>query len=195
MALFTVNSNNVFGKTVEEAGIYNVRVLPSTQLKTSSAGNAMVVMNYEVLDGKYAGGPIRYDNVVWQDGSQDERNLSIKRFNTIMVAAGVPDGTPLNTLNDFVAGMIGKELAVEVEWGEPNRNGDSYLSVRSYRKFMQDGSKPNGIRRPQSNSSNQDNRGGQANTGFNNAGQPQSNNYPQSNGNGAPTIDDDQLPF
>lgn len=195
MALFTVNSKNVFGKNVEEAGIYNVRVLPTTVLKTSSTNKPMVVMNYEVLDGKYAGGEIRYDNLVWQEDSQESFNNSIKRFNTVMVAAGVPDGTPLNTLNDFVAGMIGKELAVEVEWGEPNRNGDSYLSVRSYRKFMQDGSKPNGIRRPQSNSSNQDNRGGQANTGFNNAGQPQSNNYPQSNGNGAPTIDDDQLPF
>lgn len=189
MALFTVNSKNVFGKNVEEAGIYNVRVLPTTQLKTSNAGNAMVVMNYEVLDGKYAGGPIRYDNVVWQDGSQDERNLSIKRFNTIMVAAGVPDGTPLNNLNDFVAGMIGKKLAVEVEWGEPNRNGDSYLSVRSYRKFMQDGSKPNGIRRPQNNG------GGQTNIGFSNAGQSQPNNYPQSNDNDTPAIDDDQLPF
>lgn len=195
MALFTVNSKNVFGKNVEEAGIYNVRVLPTTVLKTSSTNKPMVVMNYEVLDGKYAGGEIRYDNLVWQEDSQESFNNSIKRFNTVMVAAGVPDGTPLNTLNDFVAGMIGKELAVEVEWGKPNRNGDSYLSVRSYRKFMQDGSKPNGIRRPQSNSSNQDNRGGQANTGFNNAGQPQSNNYPQSNGNGAPTIDDDQLPF
>lgn len=189
MALFTVNSNNVFGKTVEEAGIYNVRVLPSTQLKTSSAGNAMVVMNYEVLDGKYAGGQIRYDNVVWQEGSQDALALSAKRFNTIMVAAGVPDGTPLNTLNDFVTGMIDKKLAVEVEWGEPNRNGDSYLSVRSYRKLMQDGSKSNGVRRPQSNGS------GQTNTGFSNAGHPQPNNYPQSNGTGAPVIDDDQFPF
>ena len=195
MALFNVNSNNVFGKTVEEAGIYNVRVLPSTVLKTSKTQKPMVVMNYEVLDGKYAGGEIRYDNVVWQDGSQEDYNTSVKRFNTIMVAAGIQDGTPVNTLNEFVAGMIGKKLAVEVEWGQPNSYGNSYLSVRSYHKFMQDGSKPNGIRRPQSNSSNQDNRGGQANTGFNNAGQPQSNNYPQSNGNGAPTIDDDQLPF
>lgn len=189
MALFTVNSKNVFGKNVEEAGIYNVRVLPTTVLKTSSTNKPMVVMNYEVLDGKYAGGEIRYDNLVWQEDSQESFNNSIKRFNTVMVAAGVPDGTPLNTLNDFVVGMIGKELAVEVEWGKPNRNGDSYLSVRSYSKFMQDGSKPNGVRRPQSNG------GGQTNAGFNNGGQSQPNNYPQSNSNGAPVIDDDQLPF
>lgn len=191
MALFTVNSNNVFGKTVEEAGIYNVRVLPTTQLKTSKSNNAMVVMNYEVLDGKYAGGEIRYDNVVWQEGTQDKVNMSIKRFNTIMVAAGVPDGKQLNSLNDFVTGMINKKFAVEVDWGEPNNNGDSYLTVKSYRPLMKDGSKPNGIRRPQRIGNQQPS--GFANSGdFN--GQPQQPAGNQSNG--APVnINDNELPF
>lgn len=194
MALFTVDSKNVFGKVVEEAGIYNVRVLPSTVLKKSKSGNAMVVMNYEVLDGKYAGGEIRYDNVTWLEGNQENVDKSVRRFNTIMVAADVPDGTPLNSLSDFVNGMIGKLLAIEVEWGEPNSNGDSYLTVRSYRKLMKDGSKPNGVKRPQNN----------GNSSFvgsrfaNNQMETQSRNpqQPSINGDDAPIdIDNDQLPF
>lgn len=194
MALFTVDSKNVFGKVVEEAGIYNVRVLPSTTLKTSKSGNAMVVMNYEVLDGKYAGGEIRYDNVTWIEGNQENVDKSVRRFNTIMVAADIPDGTPLNSLGDFVTGMIGKQLAVEVEWGESNNKGDSYLTVRSYRKRMKDGSKPNGIKRPQNNSN-----GSFAGSGFTNSqNQTQSANpqQPFNNNNGAPIdIDNNQLPF
>lgn len=192
MALFTVNSNNVFGKTVEEAGIYNVKVLPSSELRNSNAGNPMVVLNYEVLDGKYAGGEIRFDNVVWQEGTQDKVSQSIRRFNTIMVAAGVPDGTPLNTLNDFVTGMIGKQLAIDTEWGDPTPNGRVYLTVKGYRSLLKEGSQPNGQERPQSNSN-------QANNGFNNGNfndnqkQSQSQSYSD---NGAPIdIDDNQLPF
>lgn len=194
MALFTVDSKNVFGKVVEEAGVYNVRVLPSTVLKKSKSGNAMVVMNYEVLDGKYAGGEIRYDNVTWIEGNQENVDKSVRRFNTIMVAADVPDGTPLNSLSDFANGMIGKQLAIEVEWGEPNSNGDSYLTVRSYRKLMKDGSKPNGVKRPQNNGNSSF-----VGSGFaNNQKETQSRNPQQSfaNGNGAPIdIDNDQLPF
>ena len=194
MALFTVDSKNVFGKVVEEAGIYNVRVLPSTILKTSKSGNAMVVMNYEVIDGKYAGGEIRYDNVTWIEGNQENVDKSVRRFNTIMVAAEVPDGTPLNSLGDFASGMIGKKLAVEVEWGEPNNNGDSYLTVRSYRKLMKDGSKPNGVKRPQNNGNSSF-----VGSGFaNNQKETQSRNpqQPFINGNGAPIdIDNYQLPF
>lgn len=194
MALFTVDSKNVFGKVVEEAGIYNVRVLPSTTLKTSKSGNAMVVMNYEVLDGKYAGGEIRYDNVTWIEGNQENVDKSVRRFNTIMVAAEVPDGTPLNSLGDFVTGMIGKKLAVEVEWGEPNNNGDSYLTVRSYRKLMKDGSKPNGIKRPQNN-----NNSSLAGSGFTNNQKRTQQVNPQQpfiSGNDAPIdLEDSNLPF
>ncbi|NMV51636.1 DUF669 domain-containing protein [Lactobacillus reuteri] len=195
MTLFTVDSKNVFGKVVEEAGVYNVRVLPSTVLKKSRSGNAMVVMNYEVLDGKYAGGEIRYDNVTWIEGNQENVDKSVRRFNTIMVAADVPDGTPLNSLSDFVNGMIDKQLAIEVEWGEPNSNGDSYLTVRSYRKLMRDGSKPNGIKRPKGNNGSFNNGGSftapQQKAPAGNQQQPFTNN-----GGSAPIdIDNDQLPF
>lgn len=194
MALFTVNSNNVFGKVVEEAGIYNVRVLPTTMLKTAKSGNPMVVMNYEVLDGKYMGGEIRYDNVVWIEGSKEDVDKSIRRFNTVMVAAGVPDGTPLNNLNDFVTGMIGKKLAIEVEWGEPNSNGDSYLTVRSYRALMKDGSKPNGVKRPQGNNNNSFNGGGFTTTPK--QGRPANNQQPFNNNIQSPiNLDNSDLPF
>lgn len=189
MTLFKVDSNNVFGKSVEEAGIYNVKVLPSSKLKNSNAGNPMVVLNYEVLDGKYAGGEIRFDNVVWQEGTPEKVDQSIKRFNTIMVAAGFPDGTPLNTLNDFVTGMIGKTLAVEVEWGDPTPKGNVYLTVRSYHELLKEGSQSNGQKRPQNNVSQ---NAGFSNNQFNNNAQGQASNQ----NNGAPiNLDNSNLPF
>ena len=70
----TVDENNVLGRRVEEAGTYNVRLLPTSELKTASTGKEMLVLNYEVLDGKYAGGTIRFDNVVYDDETPRKKN-------------------------------------------------------------------------------------------------------------------------
>jgi len=49
MALFTADSKNVFGQTVEEAGTYNVVVAPSSQFTNSKqTGKPMAVFDYEV---------------------------------------------------------------------------------------------------------------------------------------------------
>ena len=98
MPLFTVDPNNVFGKTIDEAGTYNVKVLPTSQLVTAKSGKQMVTLNFEVLDGKYAGGEIRYENVVWDDSTTEKYYQSITRFNTILVAAKVPAGTEIADL-------------------------------------------------------------------------------------------------
>ena len=81
--LFTTDENNVFGKSLKEAGTYNVRVT-NAEAKNSKSGNPMVEFNYEVLDGQYAGAPIRYDYAVWND-DEDHFDLSVRRFNTIMM--------------------------------------------------------------------------------------------------------------
>lgn len=191
MALFTVDPNNIFGKTVDEAGIYNVAVLPSTELVTAKSGKAMVTMNFEVLDGKYAGGEIRYDNIVWDDSTTDKYYQSITRFNTIVVAAGVPAGTQIADLGSFVKGMIGKKLAINTEWEQSN-NGKYYLRVAGYRAYMRDGSKPNGETRPASDTS--------SSTGFGaNPSTPTNNNVPngftKNPAQPQSKIADDQLPF
>ncbi|BEI46490.1 DUF669 domain-containing protein [Lactiplantibacillus plantarum] len=158
MALFTVDSNNTFGQTVEEAGKYNVVIASSSQYtKTKEAGKPMAIFDYEVLDGPYKGGLIRFDNEVWDGTSEDKAKLSAKRFNTIAVALGASNGTVFDSIEQFVSQAVGHQLAITVDW-DTGSNGKAYLAVKSYEPFMQDGSKPNGVKRPagSSNTGNSD---------------------------------------
>lgn len=146
----TVDENNVLGRQVEEAGTYNVRLLPTSELKTAKTGKEMLVLNYEVLDGKYAGGQIRYDNVVYDDTTQEKEEASIKRLNTLLVAAGVPAGTQIKTL-DILLKVLKKynKMNVTVEWSsEPNSKGYYNLDVTSHNPTDPEGSKPNGVFAP-----------------------------------------------
>ena len=146
--LFTTDENNVFGKSLKEAGTYNVRVT-SAVAKNSKSGNPMVEFNYEVLDGQYAGAPIRYDYAVWTDDTEDHFNSSVRRFNTIMIASGIPSGKAVENLPQVASVMNGRKLAVSVDW-EESQNGNWYLRVKSYHKLLQEGSQPNGKTRPES---------------------------------------------
>lgn len=145
---FTVNNQNVLGRQVEEAGTYNVRILPTSEARTSKTGKEMMVLNFEVIDGKYAGGQIRYDNVVWDETDQEKQETSIRRFNTIAVALGVREGFTFSSIEQMVAAIKGKELNVTVEWGEPNDKGYVNLDVISHNPVDSEGSKPNGVFRP-----------------------------------------------
>ncbi|MBS9336437.1 DUF669 domain-containing protein [Fructobacillus papyrifericola] len=141
----TVDNNNVSGQQVEEAGKYNVRILDSSEAKQTSTGKDMAVMNYEVTDGPYAGGQIRYDNIVWDETDEDSRKRSERNFNTMLVAAGVPEGTRVDSIQSFVKGMAGKELSVTVDWNE--FNGKVNLNVKRREPKLANGSEPNGITR------------------------------------------------
>lgn len=145
--LFTTDENNVFGKSLKEAGTYNVCVT-SAVAKNSKSGNPMIEFNYEVLDGQYAGAPIRYDYAVWND-DEDHFDLSVRRFNTIMIASGIPSGKAVENLPQVASVMNGRKLAVSVDW-EESQNGNWYLRVKSYHKLLQEGSQPNGKTRPES---------------------------------------------
>lgn len=79
--LFTVDQRMFSERLVTDGDCHNVKVLPSTVAKKSSTGKDMVALNYEVLDGKYASGKIRFDNVVWDDNTTDKYYNSITRFN------------------------------------------------------------------------------------------------------------------
>ncbi|MDT2490783.1 DUF669 domain-containing protein [Enterococcus avium] len=146
MVLFTTDSTNVFGKFVEEAGSYNVMILPDSEYKlTNDKTKEMAVLNYEVVDGKYAGGKVLYHNIVWDNGDIE---LSTKRFNTLLAAIGVPDGTPIETLQHLVQAVKGKKLNITVEWQKSDYNGKWNLNVKRQQKTDPEGSKPNGVKRP-----------------------------------------------
>lgn len=145
MSLFTVNSNNVFGQGVGEAGTYNVFV-SAADVHKSKAGNAYISADFQVLDGKYKGGEIRYQNITWDDSN---REVSEKRFNTIAVAIGAQDGAVIDSVQQFAQAMLDKKLSIDVDWGEPNSKGNIFLEVTSYHKLSASGSKPNGVHRPE----------------------------------------------
>lgn len=146
MALFTVDSQNVFGKSVAEAGSYNVKILSDSEYKrTKSSGADMAVLNYEVDDGEYRGGKILYDNLVW---SNSDLENSQKRFNTLLAAIGVPDGTPIESIEQLVMAVKGKRLNITVDWVQSDFNGKWNLNVKAHSKLDPEGSKPNGIERP-----------------------------------------------
>ena len=80
--LFVTNHNNTFGSQVpEEAGIYNIYVSPQSKAGNSKNGNPMASMDYIVLDGTQKGKHI-FDRLVWTNNTQENHDLSVKRFNT-----------------------------------------------------------------------------------------------------------------
>lgn len=195
--LFTTDENNVFGKSLKEAGTYNVRVTSAVATNSKSSGNPMIEFTYEVLDGQYVGAPIRYDYAVWND-DEDHFDLSVRRFNTIMIASGIPSGKAVENLPQLASVMNGRKLAVSVDW-EQSQNGNWYLRVKSYHKLLQEGSQPNGKTRPESSqNSRQSNFGNNRNqsAGYRQqAPQTQNNGFNQTNFNAAmPTNGQPQRP-
>ncbi|MGL9971448.1 DUF669 domain-containing protein [Enterococcus sp. DIV1420a] len=181
MTLFITDSQNVLGKSVKEEGTYNVRILSDSECKkTKDTNNDMAVFNYEVLDGPYKGGKILYNNVVWDP---TDIELSAKRFNTITTAVGIPDGTPINSIQQLVNGLKGKSLNITVGWKQSDYNKRWNLSVKAHNKFDEEGSKSNGVKRPDYNHQAQNNQ----------KSAPQQQSFPGVDPfNG---ITDDDLPF
>lgn len=188
----TVDSNNVLGTSVNESGKYNVRVLDTSEFKQTSTGKEMAVLNYEVLDGPYAGGQIRYDNVVWDESSPEAVQRSERSFNTILVAAGVDDGVKVDSMLKFVKGLVGKTLSVTTEWSE--FNGKVNLNVTQHNEPDVDGNKPSGITRDDFQAKNGgQQRNNQSQQGDLNPFQSKQND-PFGTG-GEINISDDDLPF
>lgn len=145
---FTVDENNVLGRQVEEAGTYNVRVLPTSEAKTAKTGKEMMVLNFEVIDGKYAGGQIRFNNIVWDETDEEKRENSARRFNTVAVAAGAKKGYNFTSIQQMVQALKGQVLNVAVEWEGPDNKGYYNLRVVGHNPKDPEGSKPNGVFRP-----------------------------------------------
>lgn len=189
MSLFTTDSNNVMGMGVQEAGSYNVQIVKAEAGKANS-GRAKLTLDYQVLDGKYQGGEIRYQTMTWVDDDEESRALSVRRFNTFVVALGVGDGIPVESIPQLAKSVLNKKLTVDVDWGKPNQNGRIYLEVRGYHLLDEDGSKPNGVKRPESSA-----KGGSSKKPSGFGGSKPAASDPFANTGDAVDISDDMLPF
>lgn len=147
---FTVDSSNVFGISVQEAGTYNVKVTKA-EIGTTGRGDDKLTLDYEVLDGEYAGALIRYHTLTWLDRDAEAEKLSETRFNTFMVAIGVKDGGVVKTLSQIANAAVGKQLTIDVDWSDPSTGYKSRLEVRGQHPLSSEPSKPNGVRKPDSN--------------------------------------------
>lgn len=183
MSLFTVDSNNVFSGGVAEAGKYNVQIV-KTMNSVSGRNNQYVTIDYEVLDGKYKGSQIKFQNVTWDN---DDVENSTKRFNTIAVAIGAKDGVEIESVSQFANAIKGKKLSIDIDWEKPNNKGKVYLGVKGYGPLDPDGSKPNGVTRPNKNNTIPKAKAG-------NITSTAKNDSFAKNGEQI-TIDDDSLPF
>lgn len=151
---FTTNSNNIFngGTFVEEAGTYNVKIVKAVATRANSTGNEMLQLNYEVIDGKYAGGQVRFDNQVWNEATEDSYNKSVRRFSTLAWAVGAQDGLQISSMKVFAQSLLNKTLAIEVKWpDQPNSKGYYNLQVSRHLPKLNGESQPNGVKRPDSN--------------------------------------------
>lgn len=196
--LFTTNHNNVFGSSVpDESGIYNVVVSAESIAKNSKAGNPMASMKYTVLDGTQKGKNI-FDRLVWSTSSQEAHDLSIKRFNTVLMAAGCQDGIDIHSIPEFVQMLNNQRFAVETEWQKSDYNGNYYLTVTRYRQLLANGSQPDGKKRPTSdnNGASQSNNAPKAQGNFQQGNNPQGQQAPFNQGNSTPDqVTDADLPF
>lgn len=174
---FTTNSNNIFnGRTfVEEAGTYNVKIVKAVATHANSTGNEMLQLDYEVIDGKYAGGQVRFDNQVWNEATEESYNNSVRRFNTLAWAVGVQDGLQIPNMQVFAQSLLNKTLAIEVKWSDqPNSKGYYNLQVTRHLPTLDGESQPNGVKRPDSNQGSTGSRNSQ--NGF---GSSYTDNYSQ----------------
>ena len=186
MAGFTVDPYNVNKPMsfVEEAGNYNVEITDARYTAHNSKGNEMITFNVKVIDGKYQGSSIRFNNLAWNEDDEDKKNAAIKRFNSLAIALGAKKDTQV-TVEQLARGMKGKKINVFVNWGEVDKKGHSYLNVLQYFPLDPDGSKPNGKKNPASDTGNKS--------------KTKSNGSPATDpfANNGETIDisDDDLPF
>ena len=190
--LFQVDDKNVFGRGLDQAGKYNVQIT-NTALSQSRAGNPKIDLTYLVIDGSYSGVTIQYaDTMTWIDETPEALDRSVTRFNDLLVKIGVPNGTRIDTIEDYANGLKGAKLAVVVDWEKSeygNNAGNYFLRVKRHEKLDPEGSKPNGKKRP--------NGPQQARTAVSNGNLV---NYPNqgqnaSNSFNEPNIDPNDLPF
>ncbi|MDK9681624.1 DUF669 domain-containing protein [Lactiplantibacillus argentoratensis] len=155
MATFTIDPYNINKpmKFVEEAGNYNVEILNTKYTERNGSGNEMITFDLKIMDGDYEGSLIKYNNISLSQESQDKRAASIKRFNSLAVAMGGTKNTTIS-IEQLSSKMNGAHINVFANWDDPDKKGNIYLKARQYYVTDPEGSKPNGIKKPINEQSN-----------------------------------------
>ncbi|MDB1103668.1 DUF669 domain-containing protein [Lentilactobacillus parabuchneri] len=190
MPLFTVDSNNVLGMSVQEAGLYNVKIIIAEVGKTGR-NQQKITIDYEIIDGKYQGATIPYQVLTWNDESSDSLRKSERRFNTFVIALGASSGTVIDSLQSIANIAVNRTLSVDTEWGQPNNKGNIYLNAYNYHPVNPKGSQPNGVKRPDQNQPDSSTQP----TGSTNSTPSGSTSDPFSNSGDSINVSDDDLPF
>lgn len=111
-----------------EKGEYEVTVV-GYESKKASTGSSMVTMTYEVRDDvnqpSNKGQKINYDNFV-------ATKNSMWRFQALSKAAGVPEGTKFDSIDEWAKTMQNKNVRVVV--GLRDHEGRSFPQVNSFKE-------------------------------------------------------------
>jgi hypothetical protein len=125
--MFKVDHSKGEGFEIVKPGEYEV-VAVNYDLKTSSTGNNMVVMDYEIrsdVEQPCQGQKILFDNFVVTD-------KSMWRFQQASKAAQFQDGITFNSYKDWADAFLNKPVRVVVSEREAN-NGKKYPQVDSFK--------------------------------------------------------------
>lgn len=126
MGMFDVDYNNV-GPGPVQPGYYEVYV-SDYQLSTSRSGNPIVSLFYTIredINQPNQGSKIQYDNFNVIPSSK-------WRMDAFAKAVAIPNGTPINSAQEWAQMMVNKDLIVRVIMGSPNQSGRSYPEVNEF---------------------------------------------------------------
>lgn len=127
MGFYDVDYSNAGAEQVTP-GMYEVYVSDFSITNSQRSGNTIVSLFYTVRDDvnqPHQGAKIQYDTFV-------ETQNSKWRWDTAAKSAGIPDGTRIQSANDWANMMVNKDLKVKVAMGAPNQNGKTYPEVKSF---------------------------------------------------------------
>lgn len=127
MGFYDVDYNNASDGQVTP-GFYEVFVSDYSIGKATTTGNTVVNLFYKVRDDiiqPHQGAQIQYDAFV-------ETPNAKWRFDTAAKAAGIPNGTPIQSAQDWAMMMINKDVRVKIAMSSPNQQGNTYPEVKSY---------------------------------------------------------------
>ncbi|EUJ42475.1 DUF669 domain-containing protein [Listeria fleischmannii] len=126
MPFLTVDYNNAGFEPITP-GIYEVFV-SDYQVASARTGNQVLNLFYTIredVNQPHRGGILQYDQFTNTPSAH-------WRFNAIAKAIGVPNGTSLETLEEFAQAVINQDVKVKVILGEVRENGKQFPEVQSF---------------------------------------------------------------
>lgn len=171
MSMFNVDYSNAGAERVIP-GFYEVFV-SDYQLSLSKSGNQVISLFYTVrsdIDQPSQGAKIQYDNFNVIPNSK-------WRMDAFAKAAGIPNGTQINSAQEWAQMMVNRDVGVLVVLGAPNNSGNQYPEVKEFHATrMPNSGRPMPVlEKAYANTSNQNNGGYGNNRSYGNQNQYGSN--------------------